>query len=345
MRTAVAALAALLALAVPAGARADTGVVATIKPLHSLVAGVLDGVGTPDLLIPGTISPHSFSLKPSDARALEQARVVFWIGPDLETGLERPIETLSGKGTAQSMMTVAGVTHRAYEDGHDHGHDQEHGHEAGHKDGDDDHHKHGHDEHGHGKHEHGKDEHGGHGHGGHDHGHDHGSNDAHIWLDPDNARAMVAAIAARLSEVMPDHADTFAANAERLDAELAALGTEVSAIVEPVRAKPFLTFHDAFGHFEDRFGLTVGEAISVNPEVKPGAGRIAELREEITEEGFACVFIEPQFSPAIAEVIVEGTGTRIATLDPLGSALEDGPALYPALIRGLATTLRDCMAG
>lgn len=363
MRTPVAALAALLALAVPAGARADTGVVATIKPLHSLVAGVMEGVGTPDLLIPGTISPHSFSLKPSDARALEQARVVFWIGPDLETGLERPIDTLSGRGTAQSMMTVAGLTHREFEDDHDHGH----GHDADHKGDHDEHdkHEHGKDDHGHdhGKdahdhddHKHGKNDDATHAHAGHDHGkdehgkddhdgHDHGPDDPHVWLDPENARAMVAAIAATLSETMPDHADAFAANAQRLDADLAALGAEVAAIVEPVRAKPFLTFHDAFGHFEDRFALTGGEAISVNPEVKPGAGRIAELREEITEEGFACVFIEPQFSPAIAEVIVEGTGTRIATLDPLGSAFEDGPTLYPALIRGLATTLRDCMAG
>ncbi|MEQ8587535.1 MAG: zinc ABC transporter substrate-binding protein [Thalassobaculaceae bacterium] len=347
MRTPVAALAALLALAVPAGARADAGVVVTIKPLHSLVAGVMEGVGTPDLMIPGTISPHSFSLKPSDARALEQARVVFWIGPELESPLERSIATLSGKGNAQSMMTVPGVTHRAYEDGHD----DRHGHEAGHKDGHD--HKHGKDEHAHdhGDDKHGKDDRAGHAHTGHDHsghdhgGHDHGSDDAHIWLDPDNARAMVAAIATTLSGALPDHADTFAANAARIDGELAALVTEVGAIVDPVRATPFLTFHDAFGHFEDRFGLTGGEAISVNPEVKPGAGRIAELREEITEEGFACVFIEPQFSPAIAEVIVEGTGTRIATLDPLGSTLEGGPALYPALIRGLATTLRDCMAG
>lgn len=373
MRSAVASLAVLLALAVPTGARADSGVVATIKPLHSLVAGVMDGVGSPHLLIPGNISPHSFSLKPSDARALEQARIVFWIGADLEAGLERPIAALSRSGTVQSMMTVAGLTHREFEDDHDHGH----GHDADHKGDHDDHAKHGHDEHGHDKHEHGKDDHGHdhgkdahdhddhkhgkddhatHAHAGHDHdkdehgkddhdGHDHGPDDPHVWLDPENARAMVAAIAATLSEAMPDHADAFAANAERMDADLAALGAEAAAIVEPVRAKPFLTFHDAFGHFEDRFGLTGGEAISVNPEIKPGAGRIAELREEITEEGFACVFIEPQFSPAIAEVIVEGTGTAIATLDPLGSAIEEGTALYASLIRGLATTLRDCMAG
>lgn len=343
MRKPIAALAALLALSIPFGARADTGVVATIKPLHSLVAGVMEGVGEPDLLIPGTMSPHSFTLKPSDARALERARVVFWIGPDLETALERPIETLSGGATVQSMMTVGGITHRTYDDDHEHshGHDKEqHGKEEHGKDG----HGHGHD---HGKSEHAHDD-TDHKHDKADHadhaGHAHGPDDAHIWLDPDNARAMVAAIAATLSEAMPNHAETFTANAARMDSELTALAGEVSAILEPVWFKPFLTFHDAFGHFEARFGLASGEAISVNPEIKPGAGRIAELREEITEEGFACVFIEPQFSPAIAEVIVEGTGTKIATLDPLGSALEEGPALYPSLIRGIATTLRDCMA-
>lgn len=312
MRKPIAALAALLALSIPFGARADTGVVATIKPLHSMVAGVMEGVGEPDLLIPGTMSPHSFTLKPSDARALERARVVFWIGPDLETALERPIETLSVGATVQSMMKVPGITHRSYSEGHDHGP----GHNDDHKDGHQDDHT----------------------------GHHHGTDDAHLWLDPDNARVMVSAIVATLSEAMPDHVETFTANAARIDSELETLAQEVSTILEPVWFKPFLTFHDAFGHFEARFGLASGEAISVNPETKPGAGRIAELREEIREEGFACVFIEPQFSPAIAEVIVEGTGTKIATLDPLGSALEEGPALYPSLIRGIATTLRNCMA-
>ncbi|MFX4221344.1 MAG: metal ABC transporter solute-binding protein, Zn/Mn family [Thalassobaculum sp.] len=178
----------------------------------------------------------------------------------------------------------------------------------------------------------------------HGHRHAHHGTDAHIWLDPDNARVMVSAIAATLSDAMPDHAAAFAANATRIDSELVTLAGDISKILEPVWFKPFLTFHDAFGHFEARFGLASGEAISVNPEIKPGARRIAELREEIEEEGFACVFIEPQFDPAIAEVIVEGTDTKIATLDPLGSALEEGPALYPALIRKIATTLRDCMA-
>lgn len=312
MRKPIAALAALLALSIPLDARADTGVVATIKPLHSLVAGVMEGVGEPDLLIPGNLSPHSFSLKPSDARSLERARVVFWIGPDLESALKRPLTTLSGGATVQSMMNVPSITHRSFSEGHDH--------ESGHKDE----HK---DEH--------KDDRA---------GHHHGADDAHIWLDPDNARVMVSAIAATLSDAMPDHAAAFAANAARIDSELVTLAQEVSTILEPVWFKPFLTFHDAFGHFEARFGLASGEAISVNPEIKPGARRIAELREEIEEEGFACVFIEPQFDPAIAEVIVEGTDTKIATLDPLGSALEEGPALYPSLIRGIATTLRDCMA-
>lgn len=322
--TAAAILAGLLAgLAGPA--RAEPSVVATIKPLHSLVAAVMEGVGKPTLLIPGTTSPHTFTLKPSDARKLEDARVVFWIGPDLETALEHPLETLAAKATVETLMEAPGVTERGFPEGHDH----DHGHDGDHKEAD--HKDHDHDKEGHKEAEE-------HGH------HHHGTHDPHIWLDPKNAEAMLAAIAATLSDVMPEHADAFAANAARMTAQLTKLGDEVTATLEPVWFKPFLTFHDAFGHFNARYGLAKGEAIVVNPEIKPGAKRIAELREEIEEEGFACVFIEPQFDPAIAKVIVEGTDAKIATLDPLGSALDEGPSMYPALILGIAKTMHDCMA-
>lgn len=323
--TAVPILAALLTgLTGPVWA-AEPAVVATIKPLHSLVSAVMQGVGTPTLLIPGTTSPHSFSLKPSDARTLENAAVVFWIGPDLETALEHPLETLAAKATVETMMSAPGITQRDFADGHDH----DHGHDAEHKD---------HDHKDHDHKEPGKKE-------SKEHGHDHhGAHDPHIWLDPENARAMVAAIAGTLSQAMPEHAAAFAANADSISAEIGRLGEDVTATLEPVWFKPFLTFHDSLGHFEARYGLAKGEAIMVNPEIKPGAKRIAELREEIEEEGFVCVFIEPQFDPSIAEVIVEGSDAKIATLDPLGSALEEGPGMYPALIRGIAQTLHDCMA-
>ena len=316
-------------------ALAETSVVATIKPLHSLVAGVMEGVGTPTLLIPGTTSPHTFTLKPSDARKLEDARVVFWIGPDLETALEHPLETLATKATVETLMNAPGITQRGFPEGHDH----DHGHDADHKDAD--HKDHDHKDAAHKDHDHDKDGHKEaeeHGH------HHHGTHDPHVWLDPKNAEAMLAAIAATLSDVMPEHGDAFAANAARMTTQFTKLGDEVTAILEPVSGKPFLTFHDALGHFNARYGLTKGEAIVVNPEIKPGAKRIAELREEIEEEGFACVFIEPQFDPSIAEVIVEGSDAKIATLDPLGSALPEGPALYADLIRGIAQTLHDCMA-
>lgn len=312
--TAAPILAGLLAgFATPAWA--EPSVVATIKPLHSLVAAVMKGVAEPTLLIPGTTSPHTFTLKPSDARKLEEAGVVFWIGPDLETALEHPLETLAAKATVETMMTAPGITQRGFADGddHDHGHDAEDKEEDGHKEAD-------------------------------EHGHNHGAHDPHIWLDPSNAGAMVSVIASTLSAAMPAHADTFAANAAETIAALSRLGEEVTATLEPVWFKPYLTFHDSLGHFEARYGLAKGEAISVNPEIKPGAKRIAELREEIEEDGFVCVFIEPQFDPSIAEVIVEGSDAKIATLDPLGSALEDGPGMYPALIRGIARTLHDCLA-
>ena len=249
---------------------------------------------------------------------------MFWIGPDLETALEHPLEILAANASVETLMKAPGITQRGFAEAHDHEHDKDQDHD---KDHDHDH-KEAADEH----------------HDDHGHHHHHGSQDPHIWLDPHNAEAMVSVIAATLSEAMPEKAETFSANAAKVTAILTKLDDQVTASLEPVLLKPFLTFHDALGHFEARYNLTKGEAISVNPEVKPGAKRIAELREEIEEDGFACVFIEPQFDPSIAEVIVEGSDAKIATLDPLGSALPEGPAMYPDLIRGIAQTLHDCLA-
>ena len=73
---------------------AEPQVVASIKPVHSLVAAVMEGVGTPDLIVGGAASPHAYALKPSQAKSLEEADLIFWIGPELESFLEKPIETI-----------------------------------------------------------------------------------------------------------------------------------------------------------------------------------------------------------------------------------------------------------
>jgi zinc transport system substrate-binding protein len=321
-------------------------VVASIKPLHSLVAGVMGDTGAPKLIVRGSASPHTYTMRPSDAAALEGAEVVFWIGPGLESFLEKPLASLAGNARTVEVAWQKTVTLLPQREGgpfeaHSHG-DDDHGHDHGH-DHDEDHADHDHD-----------DDHAGEDHAGedHEHGtgpgqHTHGPDefDMHLWLDPQNAAAIVGVIETTLAEADPANAAAYKANAESLRGKLAALSAEIEAQLAPVKGKPFIVFHDAYQYFEARFGMPAAGSITVNPEVMPGAERLTEIRRRITETGAACVFAEPQFEPRLVQTLIEGTSAKAGVLDPEAGAIEEGSELYFAMMRGIAANLASCLSG
>lgn len=345
--------------AVPALAEVPR-VVASIKPIHALVASVMGDLGTPDLIVEGAASPHAYSLKPSNAAALEAADLVFWTGHGLELFLEDSITTLAPRATIVELADSPGITLLPPREGgafeaHDHDGDAvpdeegeahaDHDHEAAHNHDHDaeaehDHEAEGHDDHGHEAEAHDHDGHEGHDHEAHDHAKE---RDMHFFLDPANAEVMVDTIAAALSAADPDNAATYAANAAATKADLAALTTEVTAKLAPVQARPIVVFHDAYQYFEQRFGLNVAGSITVNPENAPGASRIAEIRAKLAELDTACVFAEPQFDKRVVDVLTEGTSARQGVLDPEGADIEPGPAAYRQLIERLADNLVACL--
>jgi zinc transport system substrate-binding protein len=347
-------LAGSLALA-GTGANAEPpSVVTSIKPVHTLVAGVMQGVGTPTLIIEGAGSPHTYSLRPSNARALQNADVIFWIGPGMEAFLDRPIDSLGEDARVITLMDAHGLRHASFREGgpfEGHAHDDhgdndhaEHGH-------DDDHEKDEHAEHGHDD-DHEKDEHAGHGHdddhekdehAGHD---DHAGDarDAHIWLDPENAKAMTHEIAEALAEADPANAARYEANAETLETRIDGLAAELRQTLAPVRERPFIVFHDAYQHFERRFDLNAAGSITVSPEVIPGAERVSDIRNKVEELGATCVFSEPQFTPRLVNVVTEGTAAKPGVLDPLGAGIPNGPDLYFTLMRNMAVSMRACLS-
>jgi zinc transport system substrate-binding protein len=306
-------LAAVASLMLSGSALAAPAVVASTKPIHSLVSAVMGEAGTPALIVRGAASPHTYSMRPSDAAALESADIVFWTGHGMELFLGEALETLSTGATVVELAEAPGIDLLPLREGgafeaHSHG-DEDHGHD----------------------------------HEGHDHDHAHGEGDMHFWLDPDNAGLMVTQIAETLSAADPDNAATYAANAEAELMRLDSLATELAATLAPVAQKPFIVFHDAYQYFENRFDLSVAGTVTVSPDVMPGAARIDELRAKVNELAATCVFAEPNFEPAIIDTIVEGTSARTGTLDPEGSALTEGPDLYHALLRDLARGLVDCL--
>ena len=327
-------------------AAAGPNVVASIKPVHSLVASIMQGVGEPALIVEGAASPHTYNMKPSNAAALQAAKVVFWVGPGLEAFLDKPLDALSAGAKVVELSEVPGLEKLKFREGgafeaHDHGHEGHEG-EAGH--GEEGHkHTEGEAEHDHAAapeaaaaaHDHD------HAHEGRDHDHD--GFDMHLWLDPKNAKAMAAAIEKALAEADPDNAPTYKANLGKLGERLDALDKSLVETVASVKDKPFIVFHDAYQYFEHRYQVRVAGSITVSPEVLPGAERLSQIHAKIKELGATCVFAEPQFEPKLINVVIEGTPAKSGTLDPEAATLKAGPDLYFQLMEGIGTSLKTCL--
>ncbi len=376
-------LASALFAASAASAHSEVNVVASIKPIHSLVAAVMSGVGEPGLIVEGAGSPHNYALKPSQAREIESAKLIFWVGHELESFLEKPLETIGANAKSIALIDAHGIEKLSFREGgafDKHGHEDEAGHDDhGHEkkaeaEHDHDHEKkaeakHDHDhekkaeaehDHDHEKkaeaehdHDHEKKAEAEHGHDHekkaeaeheHEDQHGHGAFDAHVWLDPKNAKAMVHEIEEALVKADPGNAKKYEANAKAITAKLDTLITEVSADLKPVKGKGFIVFHDAYQYFEKRFGIAASGSITVSPEVMPGAERISDIRAKIKELGATCVFAEPQFEPKLVSTVTEGTKARSGVIDPLGASLEGGPELYFKLIRNMAGSISTCLS-
>lgn len=295
-------------------------VVVSIKPIHSLVASIMKGLGEPGVIVDGGASPHTYSMKPSNASALENANIVFWVGHGLEAFLEKPLESLGSGATIVELDDVPGLEKLKFREGgafeaHDHGDE----HDAGAEGAGDHAHQEG-------------------------HHHEEGEFDMHLWLDPVNAKAMAAEVEKTLAAADPDNAQTYKANLEALNTRLDALDNTLTETVAPIKDKPFIVFHDAYQYFEHRYHVKVAGSITVSPEVLPGAERLSEIHAKIVELGATCVFAEPQFEPKLVNVVLEGTRAKSGTLDPEAATLKAGPDLYFQLMEGIGTSLKTCLS-
>jgi zinc transport system substrate-binding protein len=344
----------LFALSLTASLMAGTAmadvprVAVDIAPVHSLVARVMQGLGEPSLIVQPGASPHEYSLRPSEAAALEDADLVFWIGEGLTPWMTGAVETLASDADVTTLLEADGVTLLDFRDdalfeahSHDNG-EQDRDHEA-HAEGEA--HDHDHEEHAEGEdhdHDHeGHTEEAAHDHD-HEHGHAHGEHDPHAWLSLDNAAVWLNVIAAELSAADPDNAGSYFANAAAAQEELEAVAAEVNATLDPVRGLRFIVFHDAYRYFETAFDFSASGAISIADAADPSPARIAQIQGRVADEGIQCVLSEPQFNAGLVATVMDGSEATTAVLDPLGSDLEPGPDLYPQLLRNLADSLAGC---
>lgn len=282
-------------------------VVTTIQPIHALVTAVMGEEDSVEQLIPATVSPHHFRLKPSQARAIQQAKIIFWVDPGIESYLTNPLKKIKNSAEIVQLSEIKGLKKLpnrpggswCEEHGHYHAIDND--------------------------------------------GHDHGSTDPHIWLDPLNAIQMVKVIAAKLSQTFPEHKQRYQANAKKTIKSLMQLTIKLTRQLRPYRNQPFLVFHDAYQYFETRFKLNSMGALLVSPQHLHSAKRVQELRKMISNHNIQCIFTEVQFNSKIADKLSTGTSVKIRTLDPHGANITTGPNAYHQLIQNLADEIQVCL--
>ncbi len=285
-------------------------VAADIAPVHSLVSRVMDGIGAPKLVVQSGASPHGYRLRPSEAKALQDADLVFWMGEELTPWLDGALKTLASKASITTLMDQEGVILHDFRESvlfeaHDH------------SDHDDD-----------------KD---------HDDHDDHGGHDPHSWLSPENAKLWLNIIASKLSVSDPENAATYFMNAAAGQTEIEEMITEVSATLKPVQGGKFVVFHDAYQYFENDFDFYASGAISLSDASDPSPARVAKIQKRIRDEGIQCVLAEPQFKRGLVATVMEGSEATASVIDPLGADLKTGPKLYTQLIINMAKTLRNCL--
>ena len=312
---------------------AEIKVVASIKPIHSLASYLMDGIAKPDLIVDGYASPHGFALKPSHAKMLQNADLIFWVGEDLESFLEKPLSSIAKKAEKIELMGIKGLNvlkfreRNIFDDHDDHGHDDHGKKEDDHDDHDHDDHgkKDGHDDH---------DDHDGH------EGHAHGEFDPHIWLDPMNAKVILNEMVEHLIENDAKNASKYKSNLKKALKEIDKLNKDVKA--ELSKSTASIVFHDAYQYFEERYNVNILGAFTVNTDVMPGAEQLAEIREIIEHDKVACVFSEPQFNPDIINAVAKDMKIKTGVVDPLGATLDPGKDLYFNLIRNMSASFKGC---
>ena len=294
----------LLALIRPALAEPPT-VLVSIKPIHSLVSSVMQGVGEPDLLIPGGQSPHTFNLRPSDIRKLSTAKLIVWVGEDFETPLQSILISVPEHTRVIGLMDQPALKHLPIRKGGSW--------ESGHSNDATDIHAHQH------------------------------ASDPHLWLSPSNAKTIVELVEAQLIVIDPEHQAEYRENAQKTLSDLDALDIELRASLSRVHEIPYMVFHDAYQYFEQEYDLNAIGSIVVSPERQPGARRIHEVREKLHRLEARCIFTEPQFPPKMLIILTAGSHVKNGTLDPIGADLPAGPDTYFRLLRGLAANLAECL--
>lgn len=307
-------------LSLPMMANAD--VLASVKPLGFIVSAVANGVTDTQILVPTGASPHDYSLKLSDIQKVKSADLVLWVGEDVDSFLEKPISqidrqkviTIADLAEVKPLLTQAHHEHFHEEGEHDHKHDHKHEHKSGHE---------------------------------HDHDHENHeglSTNWHVWYSPAISQIVAQKVADKLILQFPAKKALIEKNLADFNRTLAEQSDKIKAQLAPFKEKGFFVFHDAYGYFNDAYGLKQTGYFTINPLVAPGAKTLAHIKEEIAEHRVNCLFAEPQFTPKVIESLAKGTAVNVGRLDPIGDGVALGANSYANFLQATADSYTQCLS-
>lgn len=286
----------LLILTIPAQAQASAkafSVAVTVKPVHSLVAGVMQGVSEPLLVMGTSASPHHYTLRPSERRALANASLIFWVGPELESFMPRILDSLDPSSTNIALIEAKGLLRLPARTVHHHAAADSH-------------------------------------------------IDPHIWLSPQNAHAMVDAIADELSRLDATHAHIYADNSKRLHQRIRESDDQIRRQLAG-KTSAFLSYHDAYQYFEKAYGLNNAGFVSSGDEISPSAKYVHELRDKIRKQQLHCLFYEAPNRPALVDTLARDLAVETLELDAMGARFKPGKDTWFKIIHNLAETYNSCL--
>ncbi|OOF36038.1 zinc ABC transporter substrate-binding protein ZnuA [Rodentibacter heidelbergensis] len=306
--------------ALPMMANAD--VLASVKPLGFITSAIVNGVTDTQVLVPTGASPHDYSLKLSDIQKVKSADLVLWVGEDIDSFLEKPVSqidrqkvmTIAELADIKPLLTQAHHEHAHENDDHNHQHEHKHEHKAGHE--------HNHD------HEH----------------HDGLSTNWHVWYSPKISQIVAQQVADKLIGQFPTKKAVIEKNLADFNRTLAEQSDKINAQLAPFKEKGFFVFHDAYGYFNDAYGLKQTGYFTINPLVAPGAKTLAHIKEEIAEHRVNCLFAEPQFTPKVVESLAKGTSVNVGRLDPIGDGVALGMNSYANFLQATADSYTQCLS-
>jgi zinc transport system substrate-binding protein len=285
------------------GAESTLDVVVSIKPIHSIVTILMDGIATPKLLLNSSDSAHTFHLKPSQIRMLSNSDLVITISDDFETGLRKALKNVKKDShfkvsSLNQLNTLKSRGEEIYEVNEE---EEEEGNHADH------------------------------------------TNDLHLWLDVDNMQLISQHISNLLIELDPANESKYSENFNKVNSKLTKLKIELQHQLKLFLSTRFVIFADTLQYFENSLNLKRPVIITPYHGARLSINRTLEAKKIIKDLNISCLIYGTEIRPNQVNVLSEGLTLKSFKIDILGAVYPSGSDQYFNLMKGISSQLALCL--